>query len=129
MFAALLLVAQLAGAAPPPPPHPSTLPPGARISIITMPTIVQTPSAQDMAGVYPQRAGAERVSGKVILQCRVRATGLLSDCVVADETPPDYGFGEAALQLVPAFLMKPQAKDGKPVDGALIRIPLVFIAQ
>jgi hypothetical protein len=48
------------------------------------------------------------------------------DCKVADEAPAGMGFGEAALAFSKSFRMKPMLRDGKPVDGGIINIPIRF---
>ena len=36
------------------------------------------------------------------------------------------GFGDAAMKLSKLFKMRPQTKDGQPVDGGTVRIPIAF---
>jgi protein TonB len=43
------------------------------------------------------------------------------------EDPADYGFGDAALKIAKTFKMKPQTKDGAPVDGGQVRIPIRWV--
>lgn len=45
---------------------------------------------------------------------------------MVSETPPDYGFGQAALRLSQTFQMQPKIADGTPVAGGTVRIPIVF---
>ena len=44
------------------------------------------------------------------------------------EEPGDQDFGTAALKLSKLFKMRPQTKDGAPVDGGQINIPIRFDA-
>ena len=36
------------------------------------------------------------------------------------------GFGDAAMKMSKLFKMRPQTKDGQPVDGGTVRIPIRF---
>ncbi len=103
----------------PPPPEPP------RPSIITQPDWVHKPSGEDFAKYYPDRALRMNVNGRVTLHCVVNAKGLL-DCNVVSEDPQDQDFGSAALKISKLFKMRPQTKDGQPVDGGQINIPIVF---
>jgi protein TonB len=63
---------------------------------------------------YPRRAFLTGVEGRVELACYVEIDGRL-DCDVASETPAGHGFGEAALALARAHVMRPALRDGEPV--------------
>ena len=71
-------------------------------------------------------AKSRGVSGRAVISCLVTARGSLDDCAVASEDPPGRGFGGAALLMAPTFMMRPLTKDGVPVGGARITIPIRF---
>jgi 16S rRNA processing protein RimM len=50
----------------------------------------------------------------------------LVGCRVATESPQDDGFGDAALKMAGEFRMRPMTRDGVPVAGARIGIPIRF---
>lgn len=96
--------------------------------VVTRPDWAHKPASDEVVRYYPETAVDRSVSGRVMLACTIRVTGLLEDCVVESESPPGMGFGEAALKLAPrTFRMKPGTVDGKPVEGP-VRIPLLFAA-
>ena len=103
--------------APPAPPTPT---------VITRPTWLKRPSADQLADAYPARALRLERTGSAVLSCSVTARGSLTGCVVASETPEGAGFGAAALKLTRHFLMSPRTEDGRPVDGGQVRIPVAF---
>jgi protein TonB len=79
-----------------------------------------------MAQYYPDRAQRLGVGGSATLNCTVTAQGTLTECSVGSEDPSDQGFGTAALKMTRLFKMRPQTRDGQPVGGAKINIPLRF---
>ena len=57
----------------------------------------------------------------------MNARGTLEGCSVTSEDPADMGFGDAALKMSKLFKMRPMSRDGQPVDGGTVRIPLRFV--
>jgi TonB family protein len=79
-----------------------------------------------MAQFFP--ADANGAQGKAMIECIVSTRGLLEKCSVALETPQGHGFGAAALAMSSVFLMRPMTRDGLPVGGARVVIPIGFAA-
>lgn len=65
---------------------------------------------------YPRDAFMRGIAGEVVLDCDVDVAGRLS-CVVTSETPVGQGFGDAALRIAGAHVMRPAMQDGTPVRG------------
>jgi TonB family protein len=123
LVAALLLGATAANAAPEQGPAPQK---GAHQPVVVNPAWVRTPDAEQLAHVFPPAAIAASVAGKTRLKCQVRVDGSLDGCVLLSESPAGWGFGEAALKLVPYFQMRPKTVDGVPVGGVSVTIPINF---
>lgn len=83
-------------------------------SLISNPRWVRTP--RDLARYYPRRAMERGVEGQVVLDCLVTTTGTL-ECGVVSETPPNWGFAEAALRISRDYQMVPAMRDGAPTTG------------
>ncbi len=88
---------------------------------------LRKPKADDMARVFPERAVRANQGGRAAITCAVTATGDLENCRVTEESPADFGFGEAALKLAPLFKMLPTTKTGESVAGGTINIPIRFL--
>lgn len=86
------------------------------------------PSARDYNRFYPRRALDAGQSGRVVLDCTANARGALS-CSVAEESPPGWGFGEAALRIARQSRIEPQMSDGTSAAGQRVRMPLAFQAD
>lgn len=108
---------------PPPPPAPPAPP---APSVITNPDWVRRPSGADLARFYPSRAASDGTEGSSTIECTVQANGRLTDCSVVSESPAGAGFGRAHVQLASRFQMRPQTRDGAPVGGARVRIPIAW---
>ena len=110
---------------PTPPPQQSAAPP-AQGGEIHGAIFAQQPDAEDYARVYPESAKADNLSGSATLRCTVTNDDGLTGCRVVDETPPNSGFGEAALQLVDRIKLAPRTSDGTAVEGGNISVRIPF---
>ena len=99
-----LALAATARADDAPPPLPAG--PPAHV-VVASPRHIAGPSAYDMSFYYPNRASRMEISGDVLLHCVITPAGVLTSCTVASETPPDQGFGAAALRLTSKFKYAP----------------------
>lgn len=106
---------------------PAAAPTTARPSIVTNPDWTRKPSGEEFAHYYPEAAQRANLSGRAVLKCEVAADGALDTCTVPEESPTGAGFGEAALKLSSLFKMRPTTKDGVPVRGGTVHIPIRFV--
>lgn len=60
------------------------------------------------------------------MACRVKLAGTLAGCRITSETPADAGFGAAALKMSQRFKLRPMTREGKPVAGGTVNIPIQF---
>jgi TonB family protein len=97
-----------------------------RGSSITNVDWLTVPSGKDFQDYYPKLAAFLEVDGRATLNCKVSARGELADCTTVFEQPVGLGFGAAALAMTNKFAMRPQARNGIPVDGGTVTIPIRF---
>ena len=94
--------------------------------LVSDPVWVREPSLGDVLDVYRTQRVPPWKGGHAAIRCRVAANGGLAGCVVASEDPPGVGFGAAALKLAPIFRMRSVGRDGRPVQGAQVTVPIEF---
>lgn len=99
-----------AGIKPPPPPRIATATPSTGPASSPRPRPARAPSDP----FYPQRAADLGKEGRAVVRCRVAEGPKLTDCHVLSETPPDFGFGDAAARRLtrPQLPIKPEALRG-----------------
>lgn len=95
--------------------------------LIVNPQWDRIPTADEIARFYPMAALKDGLGGRTVIVCAITASGTLRDCKVALEDPAGVGFGAAALDLATMFHMRSKTKDGVPVEGKQVRIPVRFI--
>jgi protein TonB len=72
---------------------------------------------RDLSRYYPPRALRRSIEGHVRIDCVVDVSGWLTNCTVLEETPADWGFGQAALRIAREHRMSPALRDGVPVTA------------
>lgn len=82
-------------------------------------------SSLEFSRFYPQRALERELEGQAILGCFVRPE-LTLQCGVISETPPGWGFGEAAQRVFQRARVEPQARNGEPSAGACASYAVPF---
>ncbi|MCR6645114.1 MAG: energy transducer TonB [Terricaulis sp.] len=89
------------------------------------PEWIARPDGEVFAENYPPAALAQGVVGRVMLECAV-LLDTTAHCAVSSETPLYWGFGDAALAIGRSFRFRPTERDGVPVEGGRVRIPVRF---
>jgi TonB family protein len=95
------------------------------VTLVPQPEWVEKPTIADLVAAYPA-ADKDELGGMAVLDCRFGADGRLTGCRVASETPPEDGFGTAAMKLAPLFRAKLVTPEGTSVAGSAVRIPFRF---
>jgi TonB family protein len=117
LAAAVLLAFGLSSALAAQPRHPG---------VITRPDWVAKPSAADLQAFYPKAAAALELQGDATITCVVEVSGALSGCALGAESPPELGFGPAALRMASLFKMRSMTEGGAPTRGGRVTIPISF---
>ena len=85
----------------------------------------QRPSNRDWERYFPRRALTNRAAGRVLLDCLVDVD-YSPRCLVASDSYPAMGFGEAAMQISRSFRFTEQTEEGTDTRGMRFRIPFSF---
>ena len=125
LLAAILTNSPLA-AAPQAPVASIAAAPQAAMDLIEDAVWISRATAGDLERLYPSRAVRSRTSGAAVVLCRVTATGTLASCRILAEKPETEGFGQATVEAAARFRMRSTARDGRPVEGRYVRIPVVW---
>ncbi|HEY3815223.1 MAG TPA: energy transducer TonB [Caulobacteraceae bacterium] len=107
------------------PPAPAAPKPQAP-AILTDPQWVRQPNGNDFVTFYPPQALEAGIEGHSSMECTVRADGTLTACHIISESPAGKGFGSAELRIASRFKMRPATRDGEPVEGHKVVIPLAW---
>lgn len=111
-----LLSGQVAATAPPvtPPAEPDH------------PVWAVLPTAEQRERAYPRRARLQQIAGGALVRCRAEANGTLTQCVIVDEEPRGWSFGEAALRLASTARVRDTTSAGGPVEGRSVPMQVAF---
>jgi len=74
----------------------------------------------------PAAASAGLKTGVGIAQCDVAADGALLNCATGVGRPDGLGFSEAAVVVASVMRMNLWTREGGPIDGAKISLPIRF---
>jgi TonB family protein len=88
---------------------------------------ITTLDASKVQAIFPKLAAEAGVkAGLGVADCLIKPDGHLTDCTVSREEPADLGFGQSALLVAGIMQMNPWTDDGRPVDGARVKLPVRF---
>jgi len=94
-------------------------------AVITSPSWIRQPSADQLMRAYPDRALRAEVGGLATVNCLVQPNGRVANCNLTSETPGGYGFGRAAEGLTRYFQISPRTVNGAAV-GSRVNIAIRF---
>ncbi len=102
--AVIATVSAPAEAAPIGPEHP--------VPVLSQWTCPATPEAN--LTYYPDEAMDKGVQGLADVDCKISPAGSVTSCILNEETPPGWGFGEKGLHLACFFKFKPAKHSETP---------------
>lgn len=90
--------------------------------------ILRGASQAEILPLVPQAARRARQSGRSSVSCVIRADTRLEACRVVGETPAGFGFGDAALRIVPQYFRfrPPTTASGRTVEGFRVTVFVQF---
>lgn len=94
---------------------------------LTTPNWIVTLTPEGMTLIFPDAARKAGVaSGVGVVNCLIDGRGHLAECEVRRENPAGLDFGAAAMQAAQVMVMNPWTKEGDPVEGLRITLPVRF---
>jgi TonB family protein len=90
------------------------------------PAAKPAPKAAGPTHFYPEAAQRKEVTGAALMICRVQPDESVASCAVARESPPGFGFGEAAIKMAPLMRIGPRIVDGQEFRDDYRVIPTNF---
>jgi hypothetical protein len=88
--------------------------------------VLHRPAPDEISPLYPAAALEGGRTGKVVVECRIRASTLLDRCKVLSEDPTGYGFGGMGIKVAGLFRIRPPTYRGEVVEDATAKIPMTF---
>ena len=83
-------------------------------------------ASEIVQSIYPEAARAAGITGEVLLLCTLQANAPL-DCAIESETPPQWGFGDAVINMHRSRARPVRAEDFGMMAGDLLRVRFSFV--
>jgi protein TonB len=94
--------------------------------VVDHPSWMRRPNGSDFTTYFPPTAIDPPQEGHTVMQCEITPSGFLAGCVIAKETAPEMGYGEASLKLARMFRARPSRKPTKCRQIVIIPISWKF---
>lgn len=96
-----------------------------RRPLLTAAVWVRRPTREDFQREWPRNGYALTMPVDVVLVCAVKESGRPFHCSVSRESEPGRGFGQAAIRIAEASLVRPALRDGR--SNPRVIVPLTFM--